>query len=117
MMRISLLGMFFYLLCSNVLAATGVPVVQALTSADTCFTPMVSSLPVQDRLWLAGNTENSPATPESGSLVIPGEEEEGKGEKKCMNVCKTWGEDCIINPRTGTRDCRRTCKEFGVECF
>jgi hypothetical protein len=54
--------------------------------------------------------------PESGSLVIPGEEENQK-EKKCLNVCKKWGENCVINPRTGGRDCRRTCKEFGEECF
>ena len=46
-----------------------------------------------------------------------GVDEEGKDEKKCMTICKKWGEDCIINPRTGTRDCRRMCKEFGEECF
>jgi len=44
-------------------------------------------------------------------------EERDKKDKKCMTICKRWGEDCIINPRTGSRDCRRTCKEFGEECF
>jgi hypothetical protein len=61
-------------------------------------------------------TPQPAAQPESGSLIIPGEEEDQK-EKKCLTICKKWGEDCIINPRTGTRDCRRTCKEFGEECF
>ncbi|NIN35589.1 MAG: hypothetical protein GWO08_00270 [Gammaproteobacteria bacterium] len=38
-------------------------------------------------------------------------------DKKCMTICKQWGEHCIINPVTGKRDCRRICKEFGEECF
>lgn len=67
-------------------------------------------------LHLAENAPETTPEPESGSLVIPGEDEDQK-EKKCLNVCKKWGENCIINPRTGNRDCRRTCKEFGVECF
>lgn len=59
--------------------------------------------------------ENS-EEPRPGSLVIPGEEKD-KSEKKCLNVCREWGEECIINPRTGARNCRRTCKDFGMECF
>ena len=38
-------------------------------------------------------------------------------DKKCLTVCQRWGEDCMINPRTGSRKCRRVCKEFGEECF
>jgi len=57
----------------------------------------------------------------SGTLVLPGEREatgrESAGEKKCMKVCKEWGETCIIDPRTGARKCRRSCERFGVECF
>lgn len=38
-------------------------------------------------------------------------------KKKCMMVCEQWGEDCVINPSTGTRKCRRTCKQLTQECF
>jgi hypothetical protein len=38
-------------------------------------------------------------------------------KKKCMMVCEKWGEDCVINPSTGTRKCRRTCKQLTQECF
>jgi len=56
--------------------------------------------------------------PESGTLVVPGSETKPgeQKEKKCMTVCKQWGEDCIIDARQG-RKCRRTCKDFGEECF
>ena len=68
-------------------------------------------------LLLAENGQDTrPEQPESGDLVIPGEETD-KVDKKCLTVCKKWGEDCIINPRTGERNCRRTCKDFGQECF
>ena len=57
----------------------------------------------------------------SGTLILPGERgatgRESAGERKCMKVCKEWGESCIIDPRTGGRKCRRTCERFGVECF
>ncbi len=67
-------------------------------------------------LYLADSEQDRKSQPESGTLVIPGEEQDKK-QKQCLNVCKKWGEDCIINPRTGTRNCRRTCKQFGEECF
>ena len=66
-------------------------------------------------LLLAENGSNG-NEPEPGSLVIPGEEKDKK-DKKCLNVCKEWGESCMINPRTGASNCRRTCKQFGMECF
>lgn len=57
----------------------------------------------------------------SGTLILPGEREatgrESTADRKCMKVCKEWGETCIIDPRTGSRKCRRTCERFGVECF
>lgn len=68
-------------------------------------------------LYLAANGEEGGRQPESGDLIIPGEEEKRVEEKQCLTVCKEWGEDCIINPRTGARKCRRTCKRFGEECF
>ena len=66
-------------------------------------------------LMLAEN-QSDENEPEPGSLVIPGEDKDQK-DKKCLNVCKEWGESCMINPRTGASNCRRTCKQFGMECF
>lgn len=56
-----------------------------------------------------------------GTLVLPqqmqGEQSGQAADKQCMKVCIRWGEDCIIDPRVGTRKCRRSCKEFGEQCF
>lgn len=54
--------------------------------------------------------------PTDGELLLP-DDYNNSAEKKCMTVCDQWGEDCIINPRTGTRKCRRVCKSFTEECF
>ena len=54
--------------------------------------------------------------PLDGELVLPDDYNKAD-DKKCMTVCDQWGEDCIINPRTGTRKCRRVCKSFTEECF
>ena len=51
-----------------------------------------------------------------GELLLPDDYNKAE-EKKCMTVCEQWGEDCIINPRTGSRKCRRVCKSFAEECF
>ena len=123
-MRKLIIGIFVSLFCSTV---------QALPEAGQNSTfAWINHLPlslnsqkqeqIPDRVQrLAEATKETPSQspapqPESGSLVIPGEEQDQK-EKKCLTICKKWGEDCIINPRTGNRDCRRTCKEFGEECF
>jgi len=58
-----------------------------------------------------------PEQPRSGDLVIPGTQEIKAKEKQCVTVCDKWGENCIINPRTGQRNCRRMCKSFGQECI
>ena len=118
-MRTLIIGTFMGLFCSAV---------QALPESgqDTSYAwnPRVSlplvghrmaQMPVRANLLAETAGETAPQ-PESGSLVIPGEEKDEK-DKKCLTVCKKWGEDCIINPRTGSRDCRRTCKAFGEECF
>ena len=54
--------------------------------------------------------------PSDGELVLP-DDYQKKEEKKCLTVCDQWGEDCIINPGTGSRKCRRVCKSFTEECF
>ena len=118
-MRALIIGTLIGLFC---------PAVQALSESglnSTCAwmqrgpLPLVGHRPDQmpGRVQLLAETakETTPQ-PESGSLDIPGEEKDQK-DKKCLTICKRWGEDCIINPRTGSRDCRRTCKEFGEECF
>jgi len=82
--------------------------------------------PLPGTLLLADNTEESlyGAQPEepnsnvrSGDLIIPSAKATEAKEKQCVTVCDTWGENCVINPRTGTRKCRRICKAFGKECI
>lgn len=53
----------------------------------------------------------------SGTLVIPGEGQAVKSEKKCVRVCDKWGKRCNINPRTGQKKCMRMCESFGEDCF
>lgn len=75
---------------------------------------------------LAENTEESlygaepemvDSAPKSGDLVIPGTQETKAKEKQCVTVCDKWGENCVINPRTGQKKCRRMCQSFGQECL
>ena len=66
---------------------------------------------------LAAETEDKRDNrPDDGELVLPRDYQKSD-EKKCMTVCEQWGEDCIINPATGSRKCRRVCKSFTEECF
>lgn len=51
-----------------------------------------------------------------GELILPDDYNKAE-EKKCMTICDKWGEDCIVNPSTGSRKCRRVCKSFTEECF
>ena len=60
--------------------------------------------------------EERSVKPLDGELLLPDDYNKAE-DKKCMTVCDQWGEDCIINPRTGTRKCRRVCKSFTEECF
>ncbi len=52
-----------------------------------------------------------------GELLLPDDYEHGQEKKKCLTVCKEWGENCILNPSTGSRKCRRVCQSFIEECF
>ena len=101
--------------CTTAFAATGY-----FFEADTVTTEknyIYGDFTAAQLLAAAETTELPAAEPESGDLIIPGDEEAGNGQKQCLTVCKKWGEDCIINPRTGQRQCRKTCKDFGEECF
>ncbi len=60
--------------------------------------------------------EDRSVKPLDGELLLPDDYNKAE-EKKCMTVCERWGEDCILNPRTGSRKCRRVCKSFTEECF
>ena len=95
--------------------------VMAATSTFSAHTDTMANLSriESGTLLLAEAEQQQDETPEPGSLVIPGESgsKDGEGSKQCLNVCKKWGENCVINPRTGARSCRRACKEFGEECF
>ena len=110
--------MFVIILClwgPFAMAANVVP--QHLLQSQVALANLENDIFLSEHLLLvAENTQGAKSDPEPGSLVIPGEESD-KVDKKCLTVCKKWGEDCIINPRTGARNCRRTCKDFGKECF
>ncbi len=83
--------------------------------SDVNFNPVISL--DNDFLFVAEAGGKDPERPAgSGPLVLPEDSSDTK-EKKCMKVCETWGEDCVINPRTGNRKCRKVCKLFGEECF
>jgi len=61
-------------------------------------------------------SDSSSKSQQSNSQLVPSNEEDNF-EKQCVTVCDEWGKDCIINPKTGTRECRRMCKSFGKECI
>ncbi len=76
---------------------------------------MMFSLSVSSPVYSEENDDRS-VKPLDGELVLPDDYNEAD-DKKCLTVCDQWGEDCLINPRTGGRKCRRVCKSFTEECF
>lgn len=64
----------------------------------------------------SADSDDRSVKPLDGELQLPDDYDKAE-DKKCMTVCDQWGEDCIINPRTGSRKCRRVCKSFTEECF
>ncbi|MEM7027512.1 MAG: hypothetical protein AAF410_04735 [Pseudomonadota bacterium] len=60
--------------------------------------------------------QQSQVQPVDGQLLLPNDYDRGS-QKKCVTVCKQWGENCIINPATGSRKCRRVCQSFTEECY
>ncbi len=77
---------------------------------------MMVSLSLSVPVYSEEENENRSVKPLDGELVLPDDYNEAE-DKKCMTVCERWGEDCILNPRTGSRKCRRVCKSFAEECF
>ena len=76
---------------------------------------MMFSLSLSAPVYSEDDNERS-VKPLDGELVLPDDYDEAE-DKKCLTVCDQWGEDCILNPRTGSRKCRRVCKSFAEECF
>ncbi|MBL1143164.1 MAG: hypothetical protein HND53_14180 [Proteobacteria bacterium] len=76
---------------------------------------MVLSLSVSSPVY-SDETDKRSEKPLDGELLLPDDYNKAE-EKKCVMVCDKWGEDCILNPRTGSRNCRRVCKSFAEECF
>ncbi len=77
---------------------------------------MMVSLSLSAPVFSEEENENRSVKPLDGELVLPDDYNEAE-DKKCMTVCDRWGEDCILNPGTGSRKCRRVCKSFAEECF
>lgn len=65
---------------------------------------------------LSEEEENRSVKPLDGELLLPDDYNKAE-DKKCVTVCDRWGEDCILNPSTGSRKCRRVCKSFAEQCF
>ena len=82
----------------------------------------VLALTIALSVWLmpaahAEQEQAGGARPLAGELVLP-EGYKNKAEaKQCLMVCERWGEDCIINSRTGGRNCRKVCKSLAEQCF
>ncbi len=76
---------------------------------------MMFTLSVSVPVYSEDDNERS-VKPLDGELQLPDDYDKAE-EKKCLTVCDKWGEDCILNPRTGSRNCRRVCKSFAEECF
>jgi hypothetical protein len=76
---------------------------------------VVSLLSVTSPVY-SEDEESRSVKPLDGELLLPDDYNKAE-EKKCVTVCDKWGEDCILNPRTGSRNCRRVCKSFAEECF
>ena len=76
---------------------------------------MVFSLSLSTPVYSEDENTRS-VKPLDGELLLPDDYNKAE-EKKCVTVCDQWGEDCILNPKTGSRKCRRVCKSFAEECF
>ena len=76
---------------------------------------MVFSFSLSSPVFAEEDNDGRSVKPLDGELLLP--DDYNAKEKKCMTVCDSWGEDCILNPRTGSRKCRRVCKSFAEDCF
>ena len=77
------------------------------------FSMPMSSVMAED---IQPTDKSSQIQPIDGELLLPEDYDRGT-QKKCVTVCKEWGENCIINPATGSRKCRRVCQSFTEECY
>ena len=77
---------------------------------------MILTLSISMPAYSEETTTDTSVKPQDGEIVLPDDYNKSE-DKKCLTVCEQWGEDCIINPKTGSRKCRRVCKSFTEECF
>lgn len=82
----------------------------------------VLALTIALSVWLmpaahAEQEQVGDARPLAGELVLPEGYKKKAEAKQCLMVCERWGEDCIINSRTGGRNCRKVCKSLAEQCF
>ena len=77
---------------------------------------MLVSLSVSLPVFSEEEIDARSVKPLDGALVLPDDYYRAE-EKKCLTVCDRWGEDCILNPSTGSRKCRRVCKSFAEQWF
>lgn len=90
--------------------------IKKLTLIPTLFVLLFTGLTYN--IVLAEEESNTSSEQTSTSpLVLPEDDSDTTADKKCLTICKEWGESCVINPRTGNRNCRRTCKQLGEECI
>ena len=73
-------------------------------------------------LVIALEYENGNIRPqgETASLRLPAASEENREDRRCMTVCSSWGEECVITPAGAdvvTEKCVRTCQSFAEECL
>ena len=106
---------FFVLLLMNSVSFAGLNQEYSPVTSD-----IESRLVSAEKNYLFLVAEAEPDTTQeslhSDDLPAPSSEDED-AEKKCMKICSQWGEDCIVNPKTGARKCRKVCEHFGEECF
>ena len=81
---------------------------------------MIFTISISIPVYSDEGTDDKSVKPQDGEILLPDDynkSDEKSDEKKCVTVCDQWGQDCIVNPKTGSRKCRRVCKSFTEECF
>lgn len=87
-----------------------------LSSVLTILPLSVSAVDYQDSSQMTV-AESSGTHPDNDALKVIEQNDKDAAKEDCMMVCEKWGEDCIINSRTGQKKCRRVCKQMAQHCF
>ena len=73
-----------------------------LSSVLTLLPLSVSAVDYQDSSQMTV-AESSGTHPDNNALKVIEQNDKDAAKEDCMMVCEKWGEDCIINPRTGQK--------------